>query len=139
MEKAAVLTSPWKDSTGPDPSLPGGYMNYSPARSMKLFDMEKLEIPKESQALFKDINIKVRAYMYRDMYDPSHDYEHIQRVVKIAQDIYRRELKKNKSWAATLDPFVIYLGCMLHDVGDRKYLAEGQTQEHVVADLLLKC
>ncbi|PSR84181.1 hypothetical protein BD289DRAFT_345121, partial [Coniella lustricola] len=59
----------------------------------------------------------VQHYMSRN--DASHNFEHIQRVVKLANHIYTHS---PPSFRATLDPTVMTLSALLHDVGDHKYL-----------------
>lgn len=77
--------------------------------------------------------------MYGPKYDPSHDYEHIQRVVSLAYRIYTSECTSNQVLASTLDPLVIYLACMVHDVGEPKYQDGTRSQEEVVTEMLTSC
>jgi len=122
-----------------DISLPGGYYNSLPGRNYRLFDMDKLQIPAESRAMFRAANKEAMAYMYGPEYDPSHDYEHIQRVVKNAKWLYDTEMETNGKWAAKLDRVVVYLGCIMHDVGESKYVAKDKTQEEVIIEMLTLC
>jgi uncharacterized protein len=108
-------------------------------RSQTLLDMNKLQIPSASRQMFQAMNEAVRSYMYGPKYDPSHDYEHIQRVVSLAHRIYTSEITMNEAWASTLDPLVIYLACMAHDVGEPKYQDGTRSQEEVVTEMLLSC
>ncbi|KAF2031686.1 hypothetical protein EK21DRAFT_62766 [Setomelanomma holmii] len=72
--------------------------------------------------------------MYGPAFEASHDYEHIQRVVALAFKIYHAH--KNEQWAQDVEEMVLYVACMVHDVGDAKYhpLKEGdeRDQEDVI-------
>ncbi len=52
---------------------------------------------------------------YMQNYDASHSFDHIQRVLGLARDIYSKSENKKD-----LDLRVIHLAALLHDVGDRK-------------------
>lgn len=56
----------------------------------------------------------VREYMAR--LDPSHDMEHVERVVRTALQLGRQESLSNK-----VDLTVIELAALCHDIGDSKY------------------
>ncbi|KAF2865548.1 hypothetical protein BDV95DRAFT_599536 [Massariosphaeria phaeospora] len=135
----ALLQCSLDGSQAPDPSLPGCYINSSPERSTTLFDMDKLGIPHEQRAMFQTANRRVRDYMYGDKYDPSHDYEHIQRVVALAQHLYLGEQDRNLAWASTVDLLIVWLACMFHDVGEPKYREDAKTQEQVICEILQQC
>ena len=68
-------------------------------------------------------------------FDPSHDYTHIQRVLNLAKRIEAQETSSDNT--VRYNSQVITLGCLLHDVGDRKYLSEGEDGETMVEKLLL--
>jgi uncharacterized protein len=121
-----------------DPSLPGGYANSPEARNTLLFDMDKLAIPPHHRALFLAANKIVRDYMYGPQYDPSHDYEHIQRVVKYTHQLYVAEQLAGRI-PPNLDITTMYLAAMMHDVGETKYLEKGRTQDEVVAEKMRAC
>ncbi|KAF1961437.1 hypothetical protein CC80DRAFT_488705 [Byssothecium circinans] len=118
-----------------------------PARSQALFDMDKLGIPREHRKMFRAVNIAVRDYMYRDCFDPSHDYEHIQRVVTLAHRLYTAELARTprakgrdgREWITLVDPVKVYVGAMLHDVGEPKYLRDTETSEQFIAKMMKQC
>lgn len=74
----------------------------------------------------------VQQYMSQN--DASHNFEHIQRVVGLSKYIY---LHSAESFRAQLDLRVVFLSALLHDVGDRKYLREGEDPETMVTTLLL--
>jgi uncharacterized protein len=67
---------------------------------------------------------KVEAFVedYMSTFDASHDFGHIQRVVRLAQHIAFVETKKNPS--LKLDFNLIHLAALLHDINDRKYQTE---------------
>ncbi|KAH6713825.1 hypothetical protein DL95DRAFT_389851 [Leptodontidium sp. 2 PMI_412] len=91
----------------------------------------------------EDLIEKVRDYVeiYMNKLDGSHDFNHIKRVVGLAllisSSITASTATNSTTSAPSLDPTVITLGAMLHDVGDRKYLQEGQDPATQVRDLLL--
>jgi uncharacterized protein len=104
--------------------------------SRALFDMDKLSIPTQHREIFKAVNLATCSYMAGSTFDPSHNYEHIQRVVALAHHIYTNE---RAPWVEKIDPMVVYLGAMMHDVGEPKYLAVGQTQKQTIRDMLSAC
>lgn len=69
---------------------------------------------------------KVQAFVedYMSRYDASHNYEHIERVLGIARSLEASERQLHPE--STLDHNIITLACMLHDVGDSKYLEPGE-------------
>lgn len=140
-----------------DPTLPGAYENSPEARSLRLFDMDKLEIPEKHRPLFLSLNRAVRDYMYQDRYDPSHDYEHIQRVVMFTHKLYMEEKNldrpsvlgilmqklfgiKSRSMRVSpqIDITTMYIAAMMHDIGEPKYSEDGKTQEEAVIDMMLE-
>ncbi|TVY85988.1 Uncharacterized protein LAWI1_G008748 [Lachnellula willkommii] len=97
----------------------------------------------EHQDLINKVAVYLEGYMKR--YDGSHDFQHLERVLGLAHTIYE-QLKTSSSPPTTpfsttqqpaLDPTVITLSALLHDVGDRKYLKEGDDPKTMVRDLLL--
>jgi uncharacterized protein len=101
--------------------------------------MNKLQIPFASQQMFQAVNEAVRSCMYSPKYDSSHDYEHIQRVVNLAYCIYTSERTLNQDWDTVIDPLVIYLACMVHDIGESKYQHGTRAQDEVVIEMLTSC
>lgn len=73
----------------------------------------------------------VQQYMSQN--DASHNFEHIQRVVGLAKHIYTHSTDLLRS---QLDFRIITLSALLHDVGDRKYLKEGEDAHTMVYHLL---
>lgn len=91
----------------------------------------------DMRELINKVSASVENYMSK--YDGSHDFNHIKRVVGLAHRIYSEmaATTSNKT-APTLDLDVITLSALLHDVGDRKYLKEGEDAKTMVRDVLLK-
>ncbi|KAK2593541.1 hypothetical protein QQS21_008764 [Conoideocrella luteorostrata] len=73
---------------------------------------------------------KVTGYVqtYMSNYDPSHDFNHIQRVLRLALHI--------QSQTPNTSLPIVQLSALLHDVGDRKYLQPGQDPSRLVFDVL---
>tara|TARA_R110002060_G_scaffold45497_2_gene56822 strand:+ start:1063 stop:1809 length:747 start_codon:yes stop_codon:yes gene_type:complete len=92
-----------------------------------------------------DLIEKVTDYVetYMDQFDGSHDFNHIKRVVGLAHEISSSTksahplVTNDKQDSPVLDPTVITLSALLHDVGDRKYLTEGRDPTTQVRALLL--
>ncbi|PHH85842.1 hypothetical protein CDD83_11100 [Cordyceps sp. RAO-2017] len=68
----------------------------------------------------------VRAYMAH--YDGSHDFSHIERVLRLALHIQSRTPSTSRR--------VVTLCALMHDVGDRKYLRPGEDPTRLVRDVL---
>lgn len=90
--------------------------------------------PRAPKMASKDLIPKVTSYVrtYMANYDPSHDYDHIRRVVRLAQRLHAAEPA-----SPPRDPAVVHLAALLHDVGDKKYLREGEDGATMVRDVLL--
>ncbi|KAI5462387.1 hypothetical protein BGZ63DRAFT_423645 [Mariannaea sp. PMI_226] len=73
---------------------------------------------------------KVTAYVaeYMSHYDASHDFNHIQRVLRLSQHI--------QSLTPNTDRSIVTLSALLHDVGDKKYLKPGEDSSTLVATYL---
>ncbi|OJJ62197.1 hypothetical protein ASPSYDRAFT_118319, partial [Aspergillus sydowii CBS 593.65] len=54
-------------------------------------------------------------------FDPSHNPQHIQRVVNLALRILKSEQAETKA-GAPIDELTVHLAALLHDISDRKYL-----------------
>lgn len=78
------------------------------------------------EALIADITKFVEQYMSH--YDGSHDFNHIQRVLRLALHIQSRT-------PGTSRP-IVTLAALLHDVGDKKYLKPGEDASRLVHDTL---
>ncbi|KAI9167686.1 hypothetical protein HJFPF1_03820 [Paramyrothecium foliicola] len=68
----------------------------------------------------------VKAYMAN--YDPSHDYNHIRRVVHLAHRIQAQTPGTARD--------IVTLSALLHDVGDKKYLKPGEDSSRLIFDVL---
>ena len=81
-----------------------------------------------------DLIPRVAAYVkqHMDQNDGSHDYNHIKRVLGLA-----RHIAAQLPAPPLLDPTVITLSALLHDIGDRKYLREGESSDTAVHNLLV--
>jgi uncharacterized protein len=100
--------------------------------------------PEFKMALQRDLIIRSSKYVeeYMDQFDGSHDFSHIRRVLGTAHQIYSQITKASTGNSPNngkhpLDLAVITLCALLHDVGDRKYLKEGENQKTLVRDMLL--
>lgn len=104
-------------------------------------NMSILPIMTNNEDLIKKVTEYVETYMNK--FDGSHDFNHIKRVVCLAHEISSSidsahpTCNNNKQLSPSLDPTVVTLSALLHDVGDRKYLTEGQDPTTQVRDLLL--
>ena len=68
-------------------------------------------------------------------FDASHDYAHILRVYNLATKIQAQEQSLHPD--VYYDTNLIALASLLHDVGDRKYLSEGEDGSSMVESILL--
>ena len=64
----------------------------------------------------------MRDYFQQHQYDPSHDYEHVERVRRIALKLAKMHHEAHPS--QPIDAQVVELVALLHDVGDAKYHSE---------------
>lgn len=85
----------------------------------------------ETDPLLASVVQFVQQYMSQN--DASHNFEHIQRVVGLAKHIHAQSTEPLRS---QLDGRVVLLSALLHDVGDRKYLREGEDPRTMVYRLL---
>ncbi|KAL2277111.1 hypothetical protein FJTKL_00244 [Diaporthe vaccinii] len=88
------------------------------------------------EELIKSVSSYVKEYMSH--YDPSHDYNHIQRVHHLALLILDKESQSEPAAKSPYDKTLLTLGALLHDVGDHKYLLPGQDSTTLVRDVLLE-
>ncbi len=65
-------------------------------------------------------------------FDASHDFNHVKRVVHNATTI----LEQEKASQPNLDPFLILLGAILHDVEDKKYTPSSSSSNSPMMDVL---
>lgn len=68
-----------------------------------------------------DVVVRVEAFVqdYMSRFDASHDFQHIQRVVRLAKHIATSEHQKKPD--VYFDLNLVELAALLHDVNDRKY------------------
>ena len=85
------------------------------------------------ESLIEQVTSYVQEYMNK--FDSSHDYTHIQRVLRLAKKIEALENSSDSTVRYNSD--IITLASLLHDVGDRKYLKTGEDGETMVERLLL--
>lgn len=78
-------------------------------------------------ALITKVTNHVKDYMAH--YDASHDFHHIQRVVRLAQHI--------QSHTPNTSPEIVTLCALLHDVGDRKYVKAGEDASRLIYTFLV--
>lgn len=77
--------------------------------------------------LITRVSNHVKDYMAH--YDASHDFHHIQRVVRLAQHI--------QSHTPNTSPEVVTLCALLHDVGDRKYVKAEEDASRLIYTFLV--
>ena len=85
-----------------------------------------------SNFLIDDVLInKVTDYIkvYMANYDASHDFNHIQRVLNLAQHIQSHTPNTSRE--------IVTLCALLHDVGDRKYVKPGEDASRLIYDYLV--
>lgn len=109
-------------------------------RDYPLFNMDALRIPHHHRTWFTALNFSIRTFM--NTLDASHNYQHIRRVVSIAHHILDAE-PTSQIWTRAIDPIIVWVACMTHDVGDPKYREPDDTrgQEEVILEFLttLQC
>jgi uncharacterized protein len=100
----------------------------------------------QSRELIRKVAGYVETYM--NNFDGSHDFNHIKRVVGLSRQILAEiegtESTRSAKYGSAdaklkFDPTIVTLAALLHDVGDRKYLKEGEDGTTLVRDLLLSC
>jgi uncharacterized protein len=108
-------------------------------RKNPLLDLDLLAVKDEDRKWFRDVNIAVRDIMNGPKYDVSHNYQHARRVVANGKYILEQESKRHQ-WARDIDPLTVYLGCLVHDIGDRKYREADEERDQcaIVADFLIE-
>ncbi|ROV93608.1 hypothetical protein VMCG_08046 [Cytospora schulzeri] len=88
------------------------------------------------EELIHSVDAYVKEYMSH--YDASHDYNHIQRVLRMSLVIFEKEREAQAPAEEQYNETLITLGALLHDVGDHKYLQPGQDSTTLVRDVLLE-
>ncbi|KJZ71079.1 hypothetical protein HIM_09551 [Hirsutella minnesotensis 3608] len=82
--------------------------------------------PTIDDSLIARVTEYVREYMSH--YDGSHDFSHIERVLRLALHIQARTPSTSRT--------LVTLSALLHDVGDSKYLRPGEDATRLVGDVL---
>jgi uncharacterized protein len=104
----------------------------------QLLNREKLGIFLNHRQMFRGVNTAVMEYLSGSACDATLDYEHIQRVVVLAHKIY--EAQKDDHWARDIDNNVLYIACMVHQVGNAKHhvreKGDERDQEDIIRDFL---
>ncbi|TDZ53812.1 Uncharacterized protein CTRI78_v006789 [Colletotrichum trifolii] len=92
------------------------------------------------QAVPDELLNSITSYVeeYMSHYDGSHDYNHIKRVLSLARTILSEERKIKPNSGVAYNDSLVTLGALLHDVGDKKYLAPGQDASTLVQDVLVE-
>ncbi|KAL1796098.1 hypothetical protein ACET3X_006322 [Alternaria dauci] len=108
-------------SSAPTPLTPALIKAYE--TEYPLFSLNRLGVDHSHRDWFRRVNIAVRKHM--NTLDASHNYQHIRRVVSNAAYILEEE-KKQHQWARDIDPIILWVTCMTHDIGDTKYQADGE-------------
>ena len=80
-------------------------------------------------------HVKSYVQKYMERFDPSHDHRHVERVCRLAKIIESREHSSEPTVLYRSD--IIALASLLHDIGDKKYISEGEDGETMVERLLL--
>lgn len=82
---------------------------------------------------------RMESYVMRQMqaHDPSHNPAHVTRVVRLAHRLLAAERARGSD--ISYHDTVITLAALLHDIGDRKYIPPGSTQDPttIVRDTLI--
>ncbi|MCJ1319276.1 hypothetical protein MMC15_004612 [Xylographa vitiligo] len=93
----------------------------APTKSQSATDVprELTSSPSSPGALIARVKEFVKKYMSQPCYDASHDYNHIQRVLALAEHILSVEQTVDSS--VPYDPTIVILAALMHDVGDHKY------------------
>jgi HD superfamily phosphodiesterase len=106
-----------------------------PSAASHYVNMEdSLPIHPSNRELFKATKSYVKVYMSR--FDASHDYNHVLRVLALSNRILALETAAFPS--SQYDESAVFLGALLHDVGDSKYAEPGQDTENQIAEILLE-
>lgn len=98
----------------------------------------------EQEQVQKGLIVRVTAFVkgYMDRFDGSHDFSHILRVLGNAHHILSTLRNAHSplydETASRLDETAITLAALMHDVGDRKYLRQGEDPSTLVLHKLLE-
>ncbi len=102
--------------------------------------------PNTTQSIMDDASIirATEAFVkeYMSNHDASHDYQHVERVVRLARQLASSEPSPPPSTHTTenhsYNMLIVTLAALLHDVGDRKYLSsQKQDGTHLAFKFLI--
>lgn len=88
-------------------------------------DEVTMALPSDMSTLIKETHSFVKDYMNGPQFDASHDFSHVQRVVRLAQKIYDTS---KPPFQDSCNRDVITLLAYLHDVGDKKYASSSSSR-----------
>ena len=71
-------------------------------------------------------------------FDASHDYSHIHRVVGLAKLIEHGENEQNPTLRYRSHVILLASLALFHDIGDHKYLSEGENGQAIAENVLLR-
>lgn len=99
---------------------------------------EKLGISSKHHEMFQGVHKTVEEYMSGSPFHASRNYKHIQRIVMLAHKIYHEH--KNDHWILDVDPIIIYIACIVHEVSSSEYHIheknDERDQEDIIRDFL---
>jgi uncharacterized protein len=133
------LLKAYADPNGASTDLPGVYVDSPEETSTAIMNPNLLHIPPSDREVFTSVMRAAQNHMSQPPYDNSHDWEHILRVCSLALQIYESELATNKDWAEKLNPAIIFMAFIVHDIGDRKYLRENEDPDTIRYEMLVAC
>jgi len=74
-----------------------------------------------NEILVERTTLWVQGYMSQPRFDASHDFKHVERVVKLAKHILVKE--QGAKPGMIFDPVILELAALMHEINDHKYLA----------------
>ncbi|TKA72042.1 hypothetical protein B0A49_03371 [Cryomyces minteri] len=95
-------------------------------------DPNSLSLILTDNELMNSVKAYVREYM--SLYDASHDYNHVLRVLALSTRILSSEQCDNPT--IYYDTAAVSLAALLHDVGDHKYVLPDQDASKLIAEVL---
>ncbi|EEP81878.1 conserved hypothetical protein [Uncinocarpus reesii 1704] len=131
-------------------AITDGYMEIEEKANLKLREYSTASTADHPQGCTAPPKVKTRVsnatlisrmetFVTKQMqhYDPSHNPAHVARVVRLAHRLLAAERARGSR--ITYNETIITLAALLHDIGDRKYLVPGSTQDPatMVRDALL--
>lgn len=97
-------------------------------------------MPANEPISMAELILRTRSYVreYMQRYDSSHDFKHVERVLRLAMHI--REVEQSSldhDCHMLYNKDIVELAALLHDVGDKKYLLPGQDSGSMIHDFLV--